>query len=202
MKKTLFFGAVILASLVPLACQKNYYLGPLSTTPTFTPTPTGTPTATSTPVCYFGAPGLVGAALPSGANPSAVPQTNPAGGAPFTIIRTQADWDALYGTSSPPAAPVDFSTDMLIIVSNALCCPSLITSIAGVCEGAGQVNITVSERVPAVECYEVCFGSTYSAVAVPTSNLPVTWTVADFLPGLGTTPIVFPLITPTPSPTP
>lgn len=164
---------------------------------------TPTPTATSTPACYSGAPGLVAAALPSGANPNDVPQTNPSSGAPFTIIRTQADWDALYGSSSPPAAPVDFATDMLIIVSNALCCPTLITSITGVCEGAGQVNISVNERTPEVECYVVCLGSTYSAVAVPTSNLPVTWTVStDSFPVIMTTPIVFSLNTPTPNPTP
>jgi hypothetical protein len=146
---------------------------------------------------------MVGVTLPSGANMGGVNQTNPAGGAPFVIIRNQADWDALYGSSTPPAAPVSFSTDMIIIVSNAICCPTETTSIAMVCEGLTGVNITVNEIAPSVQCYMVCIGTVLSAVAVPNSNLPVTWTVnTTGIPIFNSTPIAFFTSTPTPSPTP
>jgi hypothetical protein len=169
-------------------------------TPTLNATSTPTPTVTITPDCYDGT-SLPGLSLPSGANLGLFNQTNPLGGAPFTIIRSQSDWDTLYGSSTPPAPPVNFNADMIIIVSNAVCCPSVNTAIALVCESASGVSITVSEISPTNQCYTVCPGSILSAVTVPNSNLPVTWTVTTnpfFL--LNLTPVILSVPTPTATP--
>lgn len=201
MKKVLWMALGGLTLWLPLACNQKFPLIPSSGTPV----PTATFTSTFTPVCYFSGSGMAGAALPGGANLGSAAQTNPAGGAPFVIIRSQADWDALYGSSTPPAPPVSFSADMLIIVSNAVCCPSETTSIAQVCEGSSGVSITVSEISPSAQCYVVCPGSILSAVAVPNSNLPVTWSVSTNpfpISVLNVTPVALNLSTPTPSPTP
>ncbi len=199
MKMILWMALAGITLLLPIACNKTYTLGPSSAPPVST----ATVTSTITPFCYFGGGGMLGVSLPGGANLGSVHQTNPVGGAPFVIIRSQADWDALYGSSTPPAAPVTFGEDMLIIVSNAVCCPSETTGIAQVCESSSGVSITVSEIVPPYQCFEVCYGANLSAVAVPNSNLPVTWTVTNNpFQFVNLTPIVISLSTPTPSPTP
>ena len=159
------FGLLILGSL-PSGCGR----------PPIAP-PAPVPTATATPDCGMSSP----ITLPDLFPMAVYNQTNPPTSAPFCVVRSTADWQAFWGTSSPPASPVDFNTQMLIIVENYGICPVRTASILGVCEDTNQVSVSVKD--PDHTSYNsMCAGPLYlgyhvSAVAVNNSNLPVTWTV-------------------------
>jgi hypothetical protein len=181
MRKRIIYIPVVFGFLVSsLACNKIVSIpsAPVPA-PTSTPTPTATAvfTATSTPVCGMAAlitlPDLVPMAVYS--------QTNPPTSAPFCVVRNMVDWQAFWGTSSPPVSPVDFTTQMLILVENYGICPVRTASITAVCEDSNQVSVSVKD--PDHTGYNgMCAGPLYlgyhvSGVAVNNSNLPVTWTV-------------------------
>ena len=174
MKKICVFLIVILGFL--LMSQGCIGKFPLPAAPAPPATPTATPIPT--PICG------IAAAIPlAGFGPSwaGYSQTNPPTSAPFCVIRNAADWQAFWGTSTPPAPPVDFALQMLVIVVNYGICPMRNASITDVCEDSSQVAVAVKD--PDHSSYDaLCAGPfavyTAMAVAVNSSNLPVVWTVS------------------------
>ncbi|HJT24470.1 MAG TPA: hypothetical protein VJ873_07820 [bacterium] len=185
MKKfgVLFLFAIL--ALAPWACQQPIILSP--TVPSLTPTPT----VNLTPVCGFTTISLgekTGLGAPS-------------------VIRTLSDWNTFFSLPGPilylatptvtpvvPTPPVDFSTQMLIVYSNAIICPNSILQVNDVCEGPSQIIVSANNVWVCPVCFAASPYRNFSALAVPQSNLPIVWNVTQV-----PCQLIYP---PTPTPTP
>jgi hypothetical protein len=182
MKKSLISLFLIVLCLAPWACTRSYLLGPVSglsptntPTPTLTSTPTATSTATivSTPGCGFTVITIPTPVIPLVSSSEAgLGIGNPVPGTDY-VIRSLSDWQNYYGSTSAPAPPVNFSTQMILINVQAY---------------------TFAEPIPG----SPGFGTYPSKVCWTTSGMTVSCLLETYL-----VPIALPLlpgVTPTPEP--
>ncbi len=189
MKRTFILAVPLSSFFTNQACYKKLVASPES------PIPTPGCFSTST---FLGntANDSIGGGM-DGADLSLLTQTNPpsSSGVPFSIIRTQAEWNSIFANaSSIPTAPVDFITTMLVIVSNIPCCASTNLSITNVCMDGSQTTIAITRTSYSLTCNMSCPGSNLTAIAVPNNNRTVTWEVTDVSIG----PLDGPSVMPTP----
>jgi hypothetical protein len=93
------------------------------------------------------------------------------------VVRSVADWQALYGPGSSPPSSVNFSTQMILIYMAEECTCSY-PFFQSVCETGTEVDVTLSvvSNCWSIYCYPVSqYGYGAIAVVVPLSNLPVVW---------------------------
>jgi len=170
MKKYLMGSLFIILILAPWACRRPFPVGP--TFPGTVSTPT--PTTITTPVCGFTTYNLGTIAL--NASP--------------TVIRSSADWQAFNSyptglifptpvmTPVIPAPPVDFATQMLIVMISPVC-PTSSLVVTNVCEGPSQITVSATNTQA---CFICNLGTSWgyaSALAVPQSNLPIVWNITQ-----------------------
>ncbi len=169
----------------------------LTATPTVsaTPTPTLTATVSSTPGCgtFYNLTGLQPltpiitvvfstpvptptrtdnwadiTVTPTPSSPVTTFPNTPFNGA---VIQSLAQWQALFGTATPPAG-VNFNSQMLLVTSLLGGCQGSF-GITGACETSTEVEVTETGG-PGEPCNLVTQNTT--AVALPQSNLPVVLT--------------------------
>lgn len=195
------------ATLVPSTPSPSVTLSPTKTstpiavntatpTPSSTPIPSATPSPMTTSVCSFATitvplptitpisyPTPVGTIIPYGPVSGPVPPITATPGTflyspPGYVVRSIADWQALYGSGSLPPASVDFSSQMILLYVTENC-PCQVLGFTNVCETSTEVDVTVAN-------YTICnlacpplsqVGYRDVAVVVPISNLPVVWTI-------------------------
>jgi hypothetical protein len=124
---------------------------------TFTPTPISTPPPGMTPTPF--PPPVFTPGVFTGST---------------RVLKTLADWQALYGSALPP---VDFNSRMIIqALLNHAFLPTM--NITDVCEGSSQVTVSLTRHV-VPHGYATCFAimMAWDSVAVPQSNLPVVFNV-------------------------
>ena len=158
--------------LAPWACTNKFPFSPVPSfpvIPTPTSTPAMTPTPDLTPVCCFTS---VTVPFPALSTLSGAPKPLYLG-ASVLVVRSLADWQTYCGTTTPPAPPVDFSAQMMLVAAGGWICGQA-PSFVSVCEGPTQVAVSI--RGPAMpDCFVVYNGTV--AVAVDQSALPVVWNV-------------------------
>jgi len=201
MKKFIINSVFIVLGLAPWACNRQYPLAPAPAfTPTFTltptstftalptktSTPTSTPTATATSVCQ-----------PVHTTPVIVGPVNQEMGGTTALYQSLAQWQV----GGLPAPPVDFSTQMVILIVPPSCNnPVSSVAVTGICEDSNQITIS---GIKSPYCGSVCSyymsGQTTMAygIALPQSNLPVVWNITNVACGQQT-PVVW-YATPVPS---
>jgi hypothetical protein len=132
-KKYIILIFLFVAALAPLACKGHGPVSPKSgdddgSTVTNTPTPTVANTPTTG--CGMAPVTLPAPVVPVTISGVVYPFQPPAASSPATIfssplfnwpssgyvIRNLSDWQAFYGTSTTPAPPVNFSTQMIIVL--------------------------------------------------------------------------------------
>jgi hypothetical protein len=193
-KKTLILGlfaAVFFA--VAWSCNRLIFISPHpAPTSTLTPTATQTSTVTLTPVCSF--------------TPVTVPTPVLAPSGPATVlyvIRTLADWQNYYGSTSAPAPPATLGSQMILINLQSVPVTQYILPYlpyTGTCNGTTyvyesdtnyptpdpQYNYTVSVQ-------NVCWTSTQMTVSY--------YQYLSYCPPGGGPPPIIPIGTITPQPT-
>jgi len=160
---------LLVLSAAPWACKPYPILptGPFPV-PTFPTTPTPTATAVTTPVCVF-APVTVILPLV----PPVLPWSGPSSVTSKTyVIRSMADWQAYYGSATPPAPPVNFANQMLLVIITPNICG--VVNITSACSDGTQITVEFFE---ATLCNALIPGDETRAVAVPQSTLPVVWDI-------------------------
>jgi hypothetical protein len=181
---------------------------PLPTPPS---APMATPTLTPTlvPGCGVSIVGILGGftfptATPGGvliptptpAAPAITPYPTPIAGPAQGVIRNLTEWQAAYGTATPP---VNFSQQMLVQVSVLAFGCSGGEYISNVCWDNTQVTVSLVTVPPAAgPICNVAAEFTTELVAVPQSNLPV---VAQLVGHTGV-PLIPLFLSPTPTATP
>jgi hypothetical protein len=167
-------------------------------TPSPTPNPSSSPTPTGTYVCGFATitvqfptitstpfPTPVSTIIPYGpilpapvlppvttVTPIPHPTFTPGG----YVVRSVAEWQALYGPGSLPPASVDFSSQMILIDLGSNC-PCQSFGFLNVCETGAEVDVTVfASSFCNMGCPEPLADQLAAkAVVVPASNLPIVW---------------------------
>jgi hypothetical protein len=183
MKKILIGSLFIVLCLAPLACIQHFPVGPAPNLP-----PTSTPTPNLTPVCGFTTYSLGTIALDASPN----------------VIRSVTDWQtfnsyptgmlSLTPTVTPviPAPPVNFATQMLIVMIVPVCASSNLT-VTNVCEGPNQITISANNVQACAICNVGASWGFAAGIAVPQSSLPIVWNINQI-------PCVMGVDTPTPTP--
>src|SRR5581483_8663093 len=153
--------------------------------PTSTPTPLSTPTPGATPSCPLSPVTLPFGSLISGG--VTLQNQTPAPSAPTTlfsgpfnyfptmgfVLRNSADWSNFYSPLIAPTPPVDFSTQMILVLEYQGCFDQV--SFSSVCVGASQVTAVVSDFQSGPHCTVITTPGAFVSVAVPQSSLPVSW---------------------------
>ncbi len=98
MKKYLLMVLAVTSLVISWACHPTL---PVTPTP---PVPTVTPTMGATPVC-----GFTSVTLPTPVTAPSAPGTF------FFVIRTLADWQNYYGSTSAPVPPANLANQMILI---------------------------------------------------------------------------------------
>jgi hypothetical protein len=117
MKNFIISSLFIVLCLAPWACTRPFPVGPVpSAPPTSTPTPTitlasastrtSTPTVTATTTSACGFTSVI---VPTPVTAASAPGTF------FYVIRTLADWQSYYGSTSAPAPPATLGSQMILI---------------------------------------------------------------------------------------
>jgi|GEM_PF-1956243 len=175
-------------------------------TPTITSTstpfpPVGTQTFVSTPGCGFTTVTVATPIVPASPfYPSLTPLPTPTNNYPLMgqnlVIRSLADWQAYYGSTSAPAPPVDFNSQMLIInlgvvngntIAGGGTFVPINPSIQSVCWDNNQITISCTlflkgtcgpiQITPGLTPTPPNWIYAPTAVVVPLSNLPAFWNV-------------------------
>ena len=172
-------------SILPTATQAVTDLSPTLTPPpgvwpTSTASPItfgtyNTPTPNPTPGCGFTP--VAGESVSIGGLGNFT-QTNPTG-APFAVIRSLDDWNAFFGASYSFTPPVDFASQMLILVVNSYPCAYSTMDLTDVCETSDGVSVSLTNYTPNFHCMVATMGYSVSAAAVANTGLPVTWSVSE-----------------------
>jgi hypothetical protein len=163
LKTNLVITLFLVLCLAPWACEQRPPINPIEPglAPTSTPTPTSTPN--QTPVCGF-------TALPS--------QMNPIANFSQYVIRNQTEWANLNGGV---AAPVNFSTQMILEITSSVtggCYTSTWPSFVSVCKYSDHIQVDYNAGGPPYAnhpCNMMSYILAQVMVAVPQSNLPVSW---------------------------
>jgi hypothetical protein len=187
MKKYLLKSCLLVVlALAPWACNRPFPISnPISPFPIMTPTPS--PAVITTPVCGFTTYNLGTISLQAGP----------------TVIRSLADWQTfnsyptgiIYPTpgTTPviPPPPVNFTTQMLIVLITPVCATSSLV-VNNICEGPNQITISATNTQGCVFCNVAATWGYASALAVPQCGLPIVWNTTQL-------PCLWP---PTPTATP
>jgi len=189
MKSLLAIFFILLMALMPLACTKGVSIPATPLASGSTPTPTTT--ISTTVVCGFSPVTLPG-------NVVSIAKPNP------TIIHNLTEWNAyytgftgIYGTPVPiPTAPIDFSTQMLLIGWTPVC-PAENVNLVSLCEGPSQITANFTVQEPCFLCYATASFAYPWAVAIPQSSLPLAVNYTTIPPC-----VLPPGLTPTPTATP
>lgn len=156
--------------------------------PNSTPTPSGT--ASPSPVCNASPVTLPNITVYSGGMTFYNPP--PASSTPATVfngvfsysptegfvLRNMSDWDAFYGTSTPPTPPVDFNTQMILVVVYQGCFDQV--QFLSVCEGTSGVTALIHDYQGGPHCNLISTPGETVAAAVTNSSMPVTWPVTIY----------------------
>jgi hypothetical protein len=164
-----FAGLLVFGLYILSGCSKLNPLSPVTTGPS--------PTATTVPasVCWVYSP----VTLPP----------SPSGSGNF-VIRSSSDWETFNncaGSNTCPVPPVNLSRQMLLVTETiypgTCSCTPTSEAVSTVCSNGSLVTVDVHQTLPA-ECSPlgpatgVCLPVPVileSAVAVASSNLPVSW---------------------------
>jgi hypothetical protein len=92
------------------------------------------------------------------------------------VVQSLADWQDLYGTSTPAPASVNFATQMILVYVS-INCPCSGAVFENICIGTSQITVTLGEWT---DCDIACpppplSGYRTLAAVVPQSSLPVIW---------------------------
>ncbi len=180
-------GALLVLFLGPLACEKRFYTptspsGPATPTPTLTSLPSSTPTFSPTSTSTTLAPTATATSI---CQP--VPTTNVTVGlvnqemaGNTTLFQSLAQWQSAGGL---PASPVDFSTQMIILIVPSSCNnPVSSVSVTGVCENSDEIIISGYKSPycgPVCSYYMPNEPTMAYGIALPQSNLPVVWNITN-----------------------
>jgi hypothetical protein len=94
------------------------------------------------------------------------------------VLRNLTDWKAFYGSLTAPPPPVDFNSQMILVVAFQGCFDQ--PSFLSVCEDSSQVMVSIHDYQGGPHCFSIINPPATIAVAVPQSNLPLNWKVSVY----------------------
>lgn len=145
------------------------------------PTTVSTPSCSTTPVSLPTMTTLSGGTTQTSFPPAAsTPATVFSGSFSYSptkgfVLRNLADWQAFYGGMTAPPPPVNFSTQMILVVAYQGCFDQV--SFLSTCEDSSQVTVSVHDYQGGPHCFSITTPPATVAVTVPQSSLPVNWQV-------------------------
>ena len=93
------------------------------------------------------------------------------------VIRNTTDWQAFYNPYPAPTPPVNFTSQMILVVIYQGCFDQ--PQFSSVCSDPSQVTVDLQNHMLPLNCNVVLTPGNFLAVAVATSSLPVVWQLSN-----------------------
>jgi hypothetical protein len=101
----------------------------------------------------------------------------PGGGMGF-VLHNLTEWQAFYSPYAAPPPPVNFATNMVVVVLYQGCFD--VPKFTSICTSSGQVTVTILNYISGPSCLTLTTPGSFIAASAPQSSQPVVWQINTY----------------------